>query len=120
MLLPGAPKKPDLPLFLGERTWVDLRNGITPDGLASIVWGTTGKKPRRKERGPEPGPPPLHNLPSPPLGDLLKGRDEELRKLSESLEAGGLRREGGSRAGARGRCLRPFGTWGVLGGLSWG
>lgn len=35
------------------------------------------------------GPPPLHNLPYPPLGDLLKGRDEELRKLSESLEADG-------------------------------
>jgi len=89
VLLPGAPTTPDLPLFLRQRTWVDLRNGITADGLDSIVWGTTGKKPRRKEKEPKPGPLPLHNLPYPPLRDLLKGRDEELRKLSESLEAGG-------------------------------
>jgi len=29
------------------------------------------------------GPPPLHNLPFPTLGDLLKGRSEELQNLSE-------------------------------------
>jgi len=87
VLLPGAPKKPDLPLFLEERTWVDLRNGITPDGLDLIVWGITGKKPRSKKKGSQL--PFLHNLPYPPLGDLLKGRDEELRKLAEGLEAAG-------------------------------
>lgn len=90
VLLPGAKRKPKLPVFLGQRTWVDLHGGITPDGLAELVRGIT---PTKKQRNPSAKPlslgPPLHNLPYPPLGDLLKGRDEELRKLSESLEAGG-------------------------------
>lgn len=47
VLLPGVPKKPELPVFLEERSWVDLREGITRKGLARIVWGITGKKPKR-------------------------------------------------------------------------
>lgn len=31
------------------------------------------------------GPPRLHNLPFPPLGDLLKGRSQELQELAEAL-----------------------------------
>jgi hypothetical protein len=45
VLLPGAPAQPDLPLFLGNRTWVDLRSGFTQDGLNRLVWGITGAKP---------------------------------------------------------------------------
>jgi hypothetical protein len=92
VLLPGSPKKPDLPLFLAERTWLDLRaDGITPEGLDRLVWGITGKKPRSKTVAkPAPsGPPPLHNLPYSPLGDLLKGRDAELTELAESLQSDG-------------------------------
>ncbi len=95
VLLPGAPKQSDLPLFLGQRTWVDLRTtGITPAGLDLLVWGITGKKPKARARvqpSPPPpiGPPPIHNLPYPPLGDLLKGRDDELTKLAESLQGNG-------------------------------
>src|SRR5262249_46307684 len=45
VLLPGAPAKPALPLFLMQFTWVDLREGLTVDGLDRLVWGITGKKP---------------------------------------------------------------------------
>jgi len=42
VLLPSAPKKPKLPLFLTNRTWVDLRDGLTDQGLDNLVWGITG------------------------------------------------------------------------------
>jgi hypothetical protein len=46
VLLPGAPStEPELPMFLGNRTWVDLRQGITPKGIGDLVWGITGNKP---------------------------------------------------------------------------
>lgn len=45
VLLPGAPEKPELPIFLKEFTWVDLRSGITKYGLDRLQWGITGKKP---------------------------------------------------------------------------
>jgi len=48
VLLPGAPDEPDLPLFLGNRTWVDMRKGFTEEKLAELIWGITGKKPDSK------------------------------------------------------------------------
>jgi hypothetical protein len=45
VLLPDAPSQPELPLFLGNRTWVDLRSGFTDEGIAKLVWGITGKRP---------------------------------------------------------------------------
>ena len=42
--LPGAPSQPDLQMFLGNRTWVDLRNGLTTDAVEKLVWGITGTK----------------------------------------------------------------------------
>ena len=50
VLLPGAPEKPELPLFLRSFIWVDLRDGITEVGIDRLVWGITGEK-------PEPRPP---------------------------------------------------------------
>lgn len=47
VLLPGAPAQPELPMFLGNRTWVDLRDGFTKAGLARLEWGITGQKPER-------------------------------------------------------------------------
>ncbi len=44
VLLPNAPVRPDLPLFLREFTWVDLRDGITKAGIDRLVWGITGVK----------------------------------------------------------------------------
>ncbi len=44
VLLPSAPTRPDLPLFLREFTWVDLRGGVTKAGVDRLVWGITGVK----------------------------------------------------------------------------
>ena len=45
VVLPGAPTKPDLPMFLKQFHWVDLRSGVTKDGIDQIAWGVTGVKP---------------------------------------------------------------------------
>lgn len=45
VILPGAPAKPALPLFLNRFTWVDLRGGLDQAGLERLVWGITGRKP---------------------------------------------------------------------------
>jgi CHASE2 domain-containing sensor protein len=45
VLLPGAPAQPVLPIFLTQYTWVDLRRGITEEGLDRLEWGITGVKP---------------------------------------------------------------------------
>jgi hypothetical protein len=45
VLLPDAPDGVKLPMFLGNRTWVDLRPQVTTKNLDQLVWGITGKKP---------------------------------------------------------------------------
>lgn len=45
VLLPGAPEKPELPIFLRAFTWVDMRLGINKSQLDLLVWGITGIKP---------------------------------------------------------------------------
>jgi tetratricopeptide (TPR) repeat protein len=45
VLLPNAPTRPDLPMFLGNRTWVDIRGGLKKDDVDKLVWGITGTKP---------------------------------------------------------------------------
>jgi len=52
VLLPGASAQPDWPMFLGNRTWVDLRAGFADEGIARLVWGITGVRP-----APMPQPP---------------------------------------------------------------
>ena len=44
VLLPDAPGKPELPLFLRAFTWVDLRGGLTDEGLDRLEWGITGER----------------------------------------------------------------------------
>lgn len=44
VLIPGCPDTPQLTLFLEALTWVDLRGGVTEDGLARLIWGITGIK----------------------------------------------------------------------------
>jgi TIR domain len=44
VLLPGTPTEPELPMFLAQFTWVDLRDGITPANLERLQWGITGVK----------------------------------------------------------------------------
>ena len=57
VLLPGAAKQPDLPLFLKAFTWVDLRDGLTDDGLdlygtrlPGQLWTNHSKSPSRELR----------------------------------------------------------------------
>ncbi len=48
VLLPTAPQAPHLPLFLHNRTWVDLRASAAPEGvhrLDRLIWGITGRMP---------------------------------------------------------------------------
>jgi TIR domain len=45
VLLPGCPKSPELGLFLRAYTWVDLREGVSEEGLERLLWGITGVKP---------------------------------------------------------------------------
>ena len=45
VLLPNAPIKLELPLFLQSFTWVDLRGGLTVQALDRLEWGITGIKP---------------------------------------------------------------------------
>jgi TIR domain len=45
VLLPGAPDDVRVPMFLGNRTWVDLRPEVTVEALDRLVWGITGKRP---------------------------------------------------------------------------
>jgi tetratricopeptide (TPR) repeat protein len=85
VLLPGAPAGIKLPLFLKGFTWVDLRNGLTEEGLDRLEWGITNKKPDREKKKPGLSGPKIHNLPFLPLGDLLKGRAEDLHALETTL-----------------------------------
>ncbi len=48
VLLPGAPNDPKLPLFVNGFTSVDLRDGLTDEGLDRLEWGITGEKPQRQ------------------------------------------------------------------------
>ena len=44
VLLPNAPTKPELPVFLRQFTWVDFRISNS-DPMYRLKWGITGKKP---------------------------------------------------------------------------
>jgi len=87
VLVPGAPEKPKLPLFLKGFTWVDLRQALTEEGLDRLEWGITGKKPNREKKDGGSSALRLHNLPFLPLWDLLKGRDAELQRLIANLQS---------------------------------
>lgn len=45
VLLPGAPQKPSLPIFLQNTNFIDLRQGLSHDALDRLQWGITGKRP---------------------------------------------------------------------------
>ena len=46
VLLPGAHDMPELPLFLREFTWVDMRTGLDSRALDRLQWGVSGRKPQ--------------------------------------------------------------------------
>ncbi len=83
VLLPLAPKEPELPRFLKAFTWVDLRQGLNAEGLARLAWGITG------ERSPAAGgdrPPmvSISQLPSP--GRHFVSREIELKRMDRAWE----------------------------------
>jgi hypothetical protein len=45
VLLPDAPRKPKLPIFLESMTWVDFRSQ-DPDPMERLIWGITGVRER--------------------------------------------------------------------------
>lgn len=46
VLIGGAETKPKLPMFLGNRTWVELGPDLNEHAVARLVWGITGAKPK--------------------------------------------------------------------------
>jgi TIR domain len=68
VLLPGCPDSSQLALFLQAFTWVDLRDGVTDQGLSRLLWGITGQRPASPATQPDtisavsPGPPALRRL----------------------------------------------------------
>lgn len=50
VLLPGAPETPRLPVFLRQNAWVDMRAGLSDEGLNNLVWGITGCRSWRSHR----------------------------------------------------------------------
>jgi tetratricopeptide (TPR) repeat protein len=90
VLLPGAPDRPQLPLFLRAFTWVDLRRGVTAEGLDRLQWGILGEKPGvTGARAQAPRGSLRHNLPLLSLGALFTGREQELLDLAADLDAAG-------------------------------
>jgi formylglycine-generating enzyme required for sulfatase activity len=67
VLLPNAPIKPELPVFLRHFMWVDFRM-CDPDPMYQLRWGITGKKPQLTVSSPSPSPSlPKSSSPSVPL-----------------------------------------------------
>ncbi len=89
VLLPTAPAQIELQEFLKLYTWVDLRGGVTEEGLARLVWGVTGEKPGEDGAQSSSGLPSLSNLPFPSLGSLFKGREAQLAEVAGQLASGG-------------------------------
>ncbi len=88
VLLPRAPKQPELPLFLQAFTWVDLRGGLNEEGLDRLVWGITGQKPGPSGR-PGGATPRAPDIDLPTSGEFCFGREDELELLTRLWRDGG-------------------------------
>lgn len=90
VVLPGAPEKPELSLFLSSRTWVDLRSGLTEEGIARLVWGITGVKPLPNSgvsvTPAETLPYDRETIPSYQQGTSRDYRDKTVRGVATALE----------------------------------
>jgi formylglycine-generating enzyme required for sulfatase activity len=85
VLLPDAPNEPELPLFLGGRTWVDLRQGTAPgaaSGLDLLDWGITGRRPD--------GPPPPQDSRSAPTAPATHVRPARWSSVTRTALTGVL------------------------------
>ncbi|MGR9107348.1 MAG: toll/interleukin-1 receptor domain-containing protein, partial [Gammaproteobacteria bacterium] len=91
--LPGCSNRPDLPLFLGNRTWVELSGGYTEEAIGRLVWGITGKKPdqsaaqgnEKEKREPAT---PAELWPTPPAWNESSRMPDCYRRLAELCAAG--------------------------------
>jgi hypothetical protein len=122
VLLPDAPGQPELPMFLGNRTWVDFRNGVTADGLERLKWGITGRRGNENfdPDGPIDPPKPAPFLPPPPpppsLMQILPGRWQVQIQLPFSPGVSGqLRLELVSNGMFNGQLMTPMGLTTVQG-----
>ncbi len=115
VVLPDAPSQPRLPLFLANRTWVDLRPAINEANLGRLIWGITGKKPNAGQLtglpvtlASLPATPTAKRVASPQVGKVVGatptinpydpwnpatpprffGRDKLLRRLGDALDQG--------------------------------
>jgi pimeloyl-ACP methyl ester carboxylesterase len=77
ILLPGAAVQPELPLFLSQFTWVDLRHGLTKEGLDKLVWGITGEKPAPELRSPSASEPIKVETSTDALNSMVSIREED-------------------------------------------
>ena len=108
VLLPGAPDGVELPLFLENRGWVDLRPDMAVRELDRLVWGITNQKPNReKSSGQEATKSDSDQFIEPKWSDELRiygegfvGRQEELEALDRAWTEGvrifALHAEGGA------------------------
>ena len=87
VLLPGVSSEPELPLFLTNRPWVDLRDGLTDEGLGKLYWGITGRKPNQKsEIGSQESPIAISPTRLRHGTEELFGREGELKRLDVAWE----------------------------------
>lgn len=49
VLLPDAPSRISLPIFLRGLSWVDFRRSGLLKSIDSLVWGITGKRPKKRD-----------------------------------------------------------------------
>jgi phosphotransferase system HPr-like phosphotransfer protein/mannitol/fructose-specific phosphotransferase system IIA component (Ntr-type) len=54
VLMSGAKTQPKMPMFLGNRTWVNLGTDLNDDTVGRLVWGITGAKPKPSSAIPKP------------------------------------------------------------------
>ena len=85
LLLAGAPDLSNLPPFLSELHGFDLRDGLAKESLDELA-RRIPRAPSKTQPSPPVSGPRLHNLPFFSIGDLLKGRDEDLQNLAISLQ----------------------------------
>lgn len=92
VLLPEAPKEPNLPTFLEGYMWVDFRLSY-PDPMGQLIWGVTGQKPAQSAAPkPRQRTEPNLELESPlkieiPADDLSSEKGVDYTKLRDLLKA---------------------------------
>ncbi len=86
VLLPGAAERPELQLFLANRTWVDLRKGLSDEGIATLCWGITGEKSASRSVGGAGRPPEIAPTRLCHGAEHLFGRDDELARLDRAWD----------------------------------